>query len=174
MHDYLANQLGALALILNDRVEAAMGGRSSTGVAILCSLRRHGSMTATRLARIIGVSQPTCVRVVDGLAADGLLTRGPKAGRDVALNLTAAGDAEAQRLGRARLAAIMPLFDDMSLGEGVTLGMMIARIMAAATTGVESAQRNCRLCDHEVCAGPACPVGARAAEFSAEDHAAPV
>ena len=165
MHEYLANQLGALALILNDRVEAAMDGRSSTAAAILASLRHQGPMTGTSLARIVGVAQPTCVRVVDGLAAEGLLARGPKSGRDVRLELTPRGAAEAERLGRARLAAIYPLLDDMTLGEGVALGMMAAQLMAAATDGPQAAKRHCRLCDHGLCQGEACPVGARAEEL---------
>jgi len=172
MHEYLANQLGALALILNDRVEQAMDGRSATAAAILASLRHHGPMTGTSLARIIGVAQPTCVRVVDGLAAEGLVARGPKAGRDVRLALTAEGGAEADRLGRARLAAIYPLLDDMTLGEGVTLGMMAAQLMAAATDSPQTARRHCRMCDHGLCHGEACPIGARAQEIEAALNAA--
>ena len=167
MHEYLANQLGALALILNDRVEAAMGGRSATAAAILASLRHYGPMTGTSLARIVGVAQPTCVRVVDGLAAEGLVTRGPKSGRDVQLQLTPQGSTEAERLGRARLAAIYPLLDDMTLGEGVTLGMMAAQLMAAATDSPQSAKRHCRLCEHSLCVGDACPIGVRADELEA-------
>jgi DNA-binding MarR family transcriptional regulator len=165
MHEYLANQLGALALILTDRVEAAMGGRSSTAAAILASLRHQGPMTGTGLARVVGVAQPTCVRVVDGLAAEGLVERGPKSGRDVLLQLTASGAGEAERLGRARLAAIYPLLDDMTLGEGVTLGMMAAQLMAAATDSPRAGKRHCRLCDHGICNGEACPVGARVDEM---------
>jgi DNA-binding MarR family transcriptional regulator len=170
MHEYLANQLGALALILNDRVEAAMDGRSATAAAILASLRHQGPTTGTALARIVGVAQPTCVRVVDGLAAEGLVARAPKAGRDVRLELTPAGAAEAERLGRARLAAIYPLLDDMTLGEGVTLGMMAAQLMAAATDSGLAAKRHCRLCDHGVCQGEACPVGVRADELEAAER----
>ena len=165
MHEYLANTLGALALILNDRVEAAMGGRSATAAAILASLRHHGPMTGTALARIVGVAQPTCVRVVDGLAAEYLVARGPKSGRDVQLMLTDKGSAEAERLGKARLEAIYPLLDDMTLGQGVALGMMAAQLMAAATDSRQAANRNCRLCDHGLCQGEACPVGARADEL---------
>ncbi len=167
MHEYLANQLGTLALILNDRVEAAMGGRSGTAAAILASLRHHGPMTGTSLARILGVAQPTCVRVVDGLAAEGLVARGPKSGRDVSLLLTAPGEAEAERLGRARLAAIYPLLDEMTLGEGVTLGMMAAQLMAAATDSPQAARRHCRLCEHSLCQGEACPIATRSAEIEA-------
>ena len=165
MHEYLANQLGALALILNDRVDAAMGGRSATAAAILASLRHHGPMTGTSLARIVGVAQPTCVRVVDGLATEGLVARGPKAGRDVQLRLTAYGEIEAERLGKARLQAIYPLLDDMSLNQGVALGMFAAQLMAAATDSRLTANRNCRLCDRGICQGAACPVGARADEI---------
>ena len=165
MHEYLANQLGALALILTDRVEKAMDGRSSTAAAILASLRHQGPMTGTGLARVVGVAQPTCVRVVDGLAAEGLVERGPKSGRDVMLQLTPRGAAEAERLGKARLAAIYPLLDDMTLGEGVTLGMMAAQLMAAATDSPQSGKRHCRLCDHGICNGEACPVGARVGEM---------
>ena len=167
MHEYLANLLGALALILNDRVEAALGGRSATAAAILASLRHQGPMTGTSLARILGVAQPTCVRVVDGLAAEGLVARGPKSGRDVNLQLTAAGAQEAERLGRARLAAIYPLLDEMTLGEGVTLGMMAAQLMAAATDSPQAARRHCRLCERSLCQGEACPVATRSAEIDA-------
>jgi DNA-binding MarR family transcriptional regulator len=168
MHEYLANQLGALALILTDRVEKAMDGRSSTAAAILASLRHQGPMTGTGLARIVGVAQPTCVRVVDGLAAEGLVERGPKSGRDVLLQLTPRGAVEAERLGKARLAAIYPLLDDMTLGEGVTLGMMAAQLMAAATDSPQAGKRHCRLCDHELCNGEACPVGTRVDEIQSE------
>jgi len=152
MHEYLANQLGALALILNDRVETAMGGRSATAAAILASLRHQGPMTGTSLARIVGVAQPTCVRVVDGLAAEGLIARAPKSGRDVRLDLTPQGAAEAVRLGQARLA----------------LGMMAAQLMAAATDSRQTANRHCRLCEHSLCRGEACPIGVRADELEPE------
>jgi len=168
MHEYLANQLGALALILNDRVETAMGGRSATAAAILASLRHQGPMTGTSLARIVGVAQPTCVRVVDGLAAEGLIARAPKSGRDVRLDLTPQGAAEAVRLGQARLAAIYPLLDEMTLGEGVALGMMAAQLMAAATDSRQTANRHCRLCEHSLCRGEACPIGVRADELEPE------
>jgi DNA-binding MarR family transcriptional regulator len=157
MHEYLANQLGALALILNDRVEAALAGRSFTAAAILAALKQDGPATGTALARIAGVAQPTCVRVIDGLAAEGLLARGPKAGRDVRLILTSAGEIEAERIRRARLDAIVPLLDDLTLGEGVTLGMMTAQVISAATDSDSAARRHCRLCDKGICQGEACP-----------------
>jgi DNA-binding MarR family transcriptional regulator len=157
MHEYLANQLGALALILNDRVETALAGRSFTAAAILAALKQDGPMTGTALARIAGVAQPTCVRVIDGLAAEGLLTRGPKSGRDVRLVLTPAGAIEAERIRRGRLDAIVPLLDDLTLGEGVTLGMIAAQVISAATDSEIAARRHCRLCDKGVCQGEACP-----------------
>ena len=169
----MANHLGALALIVDDRCGAAFGGLSRSAAACLLTLGHQAPITTSALARRLGISQPTAVRVIDGLVRAGLVARAPRAGRSAPLSLSAAGRARADGLQAARLTAIDGLLAPLDGAERAELARLMAKMLGAATEGRAQAERSCRLCAHDLCSGPACPVGQRATDLEAADAAAP-
>lgn len=173
MHELIANHLGALALAVTDRMDGAVEPRSRSAAAALLTLLYRQPLGGTELARIMGVAQPTGVRVIDGLVREGLVGRGRRTGRHVELTLTAAGKAEAHRLQQARIAALSPLVDSLDEADRNRLGALLAQLLAAATDGRATARRICRLCAHDLCDGAHCPAGSRATAIEREGGAAP-
>ena len=162
MHMITANLLGALALLIDDRSEGAFGGLSRSAAACLLTLGHFAPMTTSALARRLGISQPTAVRVVDGLARADLVERAPRAGRSAPLDLTGAGGALAARVQAERLARIGALLAPLEGDERADLGRLLAKILRSAPSNRAEAQRSCRLCAHELCDGPDCPLGSGA------------
>ena len=75
-----ANLLGALAIAVVDRLHQARAdddGRGLTATAALDHLRLRPGQNIDFLARLLHISHPAAVRLVDRLAADGLLERRP-------------------------------------------------------------------------------------------------
>lgn len=163
----LANKLGALAVLAGDLSRAAGGDLSPTAVAILLTLRHRGAMTASELAVIGGIAQPTAVRVTDGLVAQGLVRRGERVGKTAPIHLTRAGARAARAQQKARLAVLQRLVTALEKEERAELGNLLDKILAGATSSRRFARTTCRLCDHALCRGPACPIGMRATEIEA-------
>lgn len=169
MHSLLANKIGALATAVADRTSDAFGEqRSGSSVAVLQTLLYWGPITGTELAKIIGVSQPTMVRVVGGLIREGLVKRHHKQGRNIALELSRVGRAEAKRLRRCRLTEVAKLVSALNAGQARSLENLVDLLLASATDGRAKARRICRFCAHDVCEGPVCPVGLRATILDGE------
>ena len=163
MHMLTANKLGALGVLIGDLTRDTVGELSPTAAAILLTLHHHGDATATTLAAIAGISQPTAVRVCGGLIERGLVVHGERAGKTVPLHLTEAGDQRALALQSARLAALDRLLAPLKDAERDQLARLLDGMLAGATASRRFARTTCRLCDHALCDGPACPVGTRAA-----------
>ena len=74
-------------------------GLSPTQTAALATLERHGSLTPSELATIERITRPTATRVLNALAAAGLLTReqDPQDRRVARVTLTRAGAAMLKR-----------------------------------------------------------------------------
>jgi DNA-binding MarR family transcriptional regulator len=153
-----ANKLAALGLLVHDTMAAALGAFSPSAAALLLTLHNHGSMTATAIAPILGVAQPTAVRVAGGLIRQGLVVAS-RDGRTAPLDLTRAGRRQAEALQRARLGAIEPLLVGLSPRKRARLGRLVDRVLAGATRSEAFARTTCRLCDHRLCDGPRCPIG---------------
>ena len=161
----LASKLGALGVLLSDVGERAAVDLSLSAAALLLTLRFHPGATATELAGIAGIAQPTAVRVLEGLGRRGLIARQRRSGRTAPLALTSAGKTRAQLLLTARLRAIGRLLSDLSQEERASLERMLDKVLTAATTSRAFARTTCRLCDHGGCRGPRCPIGTRATEL---------
>src|SRR5260370_9282842 len=91
MHMLGENKLGALGLLLSDSLENIGGDLSLSAAALLLSLFYNPGSTATELAKIVGVSQPTAARVLDGLVERWLIKAEDRSGRSPLLGVTAAG-----------------------------------------------------------------------------------
>jgi len=161
----IANKLGALGLVLTDAMGEVLGEFSPSAAAMLLTLRYHGDMTATELAGIAGISQPTAARVTDGLVRRGLIQRQDRAGRTAPLRLTRTGTRQAEAVQRARLKAMEHLLANLSAGERSAFECTLDKLLAAATVSRAFARTACRLCDHGSCDGRLCPIGSRASEF---------
>ena len=165
MHMLFASKLGALGVLLSDVGERVAGDLSASAAALLLTLRFRSALTATELADIVGIAQPTAVRVLDGLVRRGLVLRQQRSGRQAPLRLTTLGRKRAQQFLSARLRALGNLLSALSDDERAELEGLIDKLLSAATTSRAVARTTCRLCDHGICDGPKCPIGSRATEL---------
>jgi hypothetical protein len=108
------------------------------------------------------------VRVAGGLIRERLVKRRHKQGRNIALELSRAGRAEAKRLRRCRLTEVAKLVSALNAGQARSLENLVDLLLASATDGRAKARRICRFCAHDVCEGPVCPVGLRATILDGE------
>ncbi|SFW68733.1 MarR family winged helix-turn-helix transcriptional regulator [Amycolatopsis australiensis] len=163
MHESrLANLLGATVLTLSDRMTAAAAeaaGASLSGTAALVVLSEFPGLGGTELGHRIGLSQPACARMLDQLAARGLVERQARQGRAVAVVLTKDGRAAAKRALAARqevLAGALRAVPDRAALEPV-LEQLLRRLHAEVRDG----DLMCRLCDRPGCVAQrrSCPVG---------------
>ena len=160
-----ANLLGALALTLADRVDAAV--RDGTGVAgsdaaALVTLRNYAEGRPLELLRkALALSHPGVVRLADRLESRGLVERrrSDSDGRSVALHLTEAGRTAADEALTARGAAIAAALDVLDAKERRALESMLERMLCAETTDSVASLVICRMCDPDICGHPDhCPV----------------
>ena len=150
-----ANILGAFSIAVADRV------RAPSAAAALLSLHTWlAGASIDGLARVLALSHSGAVRLVDRLAAEGMIERRASAdGRTVALHLTAAGHAEAERLQGLRLAAVADVLAPLSDAELALFTGMLERLLAPFVPDHAAAGRLCRMCDPDACGHPeTCPV----------------
>jgi len=163
MLDQTANLLGALALAVVDRIEAVArdvldhAGETPAAVVVI----GYGpGMSNDKLRRILGLSHPGSVRLVDRLAAGGLVERRPgPTRREVALHLTERGEATRAELLRGRLAAIRSLLEPLAPAEHEVLAALLHKTLTAMETSEMDRYTLCRLCDDRVCLD--CPLPTR-------------
>ena len=162
MSDRTANLLGVLGLAVADRIEAAAreivnhAGETPAAVVVL---GYASGMTNDKLRRILRLSHPGSVRLIDRLVADGLAER--REGRDkreTALHLTKRGVAAREKLLAGRLAAIRVLLSPLSKDENAQLAALIHKALHGQRTDDMDRYNLCRLCDDRVCTD--CPIPA--------------
>src|SRR5215472_10722143 len=140
----LASKLGALGVLLSDLGERAGEDLSPSAAALLLTLRFRPGVTATELARIAGIAQPTAVRVLEGLSRRGLIARRTRSGRSAPLALTDAGKQRARRLLSERLRVIGTLLAALSAKERAGFEQVLDKLLAEATTSRAFARTTCR------------------------------
>ena len=165
MHMLCANKLGAFGVLLSDSLENMSVDLSPSAVALLLTLFYRPDNTATDLARVAGVSQPTAVRVLDGLVRRGLIERKGRSGRTTLLRVTPSGRKRARSLQAARLTVMVDVLSVLPRREQAAFERLVDKLLRGATNSRASARSTCRLCDHTLCDGPLCPVGTRAGEI---------
>jgi DNA-binding MarR family transcriptional regulator len=173
-----ANLLGAVVLTVGERLEqatreaAAHGGSAPAALVALASFLDGSSIDTIR--RPLGLSHSAAVRLVDRLAAAGLVAR--EAGEDarsVAVFLTPAGRRAAEHVQRSRMAALSAVLDSLTADQREQLTALHERLLDGLTSGRADARRICRMCDSHACGHHEgrCPV-TRAAD-RAEARVAP-
>jgi DNA-binding MarR family transcriptional regulator len=162
MVDRTANLLGVLGLAVFGRIEnTARDILHHTGEApaAIVVIGYGLGPSNDQLRRILGLSHPGAVRLVDRLVADGLVERREGADkRAIALHLTKRGKNLREKLLRGRLAAIRPLLEPLTDAEQEALGALMHKILASMETTDLERCTLCRLCDDRVCSD--CPIPA--------------
>ena len=162
MTDRTANLLGALGLAVSDRIsETARKTLNHAGEtpAALVVIGYGLGPSNDMLRRILGLSHPGTVRLVDRLVADGLVERkkGPDK-RTIALFLTKDGQARREELLAKRLAAMTPFLSTLDKAEQKTFDRLLHKVLAGLETTDMERCTLCRLCDNRVCQN--CPIPA--------------
>jgi MarR family transcriptional regulator, negative regulator of the multidrug operon emrRAB len=162
MIDRTANLLGVVGLAVADRIAATARdilSHSGETPAALVVIGYGSGPSNDQLRRVLGLSHPGAVRLVDRLVADGLVERRP--GRDrraISLHLTATGQSLREDLLSGRLAAIRPLLEPLSGSEQDALAALLHKMLAAMDADDMQRRTLCRLCDDRVCTD--CPIPA--------------
>jgi DNA-binding MarR family transcriptional regulator len=164
--DQTANLLGALSLMIADRMADAMaeaGGRPESGAAALSALLHFlDRPTVDLLRQVLGLTSSGTVRLVDRMAESGYVQRGPGAdGRSTSVALTSSGRAAAEQVAAARAGVLLGALDGLSPTERETLRELTSKMLAGLIRGPGAVRWMCRLCDTGVCRGTegGCPVG---------------
>lgn len=170
MHDDLtANKLGALWSVLDAAMLQSFAESSPSTAAAILTLHFHAPQTGTGLSQILGLSQPATVRLVEKLAAAGLVARaGKKQGKEIPLVLTAVGKRRAKALLAARAEALGELLSPLPKAKQKQLAGLLDEILHHTVDSRREARFLCRFCDHGICDGPVCPIGCRAREIESE------
>ena len=152
-----ANLLGAAALAITDELARALPPERDAAALVL--IRQIPGDGIDALARRLDLTHSGAVRLVDRLAGDGLVTRGPAADRRrVTLSLTAAGEARTDEILGERATMLEGLVGRLPAAERAALARTLETLLTALTDDAEHGERICRLCDLEVCPLEACPV----------------
>jgi MarR family transcriptional repressor of emrRAB len=149
-----ANLLGALGLRVADRMHNAVTAETSESAATALSAIYNflDAPRIDRLAQVLGLSSSGTVRLVDGLAAKGLVVRrrGPDA-RESVVALTSAGRRTAQRVIRARAATLADALAPLSRSERAAFEALAEKILIGLVRGPRGRGWMCRLCDTAAC-----------------------
>jgi MarR family transcriptional repressor of emrRAB len=158
--DRTANLLGALALVVTDRIieqiDDASGQSESAATALAAMHSFLDRPTIDQLRRVLGLTSSGAVRLVDRLEAAGLVARG--AGDDARatlLSLTPAGRRAAQRIVAARATVLVDALSVLSRSERQELEDLLSRVIVRFVRGPDErpavAAWMCRLCDTSAC-----------------------
>ena len=156
------NVIGAFALALSDDFRGAMqelAEGNDSACAALIVIGQESGLSVDRLSKILGLSQPGTVRLVDRLAADHLVER--KAGADrrsVALRLTEAGKRQVKSLLIGRRHALAEALRQLDPGERQVLAAIADKVLRGLGHSEVECDRRCRLCDADTCPDESCPM----------------
>jgi MarR family transcriptional regulator, negative regulator of the multidrug operon emrRAB len=165
-HQHAANVLGALSLVIADRMNTAVGAVATLGPSAPAALVAMNEFldggSVTQLSSVLGLTHSGTVRLVDRLAADGLVERvGTQDGRAVSVVLTPQGRRTAAQIIRAREESLASALSALSPNEIDTLAATLDTMLTAVThirveerslrTKDRSQPWLCRLCDFAAC-----------------------
>lgn len=163
MSERVANLLAAAGQLVSDAVTARLEDaltHTASAPAALVTIAHHPGLSVELLSAAVGITNSGGVRLIDRLAADGLVRREKLSARSLRLHLTSRGARAVQRIDAARIAAAADLLAPLSAAQCRQLEAMLDSILAARTHGEDDLRRICRLCSFEACesGGRICPV----------------
>jgi MarR family transcriptional regulator, negative regulator of the multidrug operon emrRAB len=151
-----ANLLGALSLVVADRLDAATrvaaahGGSAPAALAALDTFLDGSSIETMR--KPLGLTHSAAVRLVDRLAVAGLVQRGAgEDGRSIRVFLTPAGRRVASQVHQSRMQVLADVLAPLGAAEREQLTQVHEKLLAGLTSGRADARRMCRLCDAGAC-----------------------
>ena len=157
-----ANLLGVLALMMTDAVGKELGELTDiceSDWAALIVIQQNPGITVDRLARIVRLSQPGAVRMINRLVEEGRVARQTGLDRRARL-LTLTGEGErmvrAMLLGREKV--LREPLDALSTEERQTLARLMEKMLHSLAVDEATADTACRLCDEGACPQERCPV----------------
>lgn len=157
----LANLLGALAIGISDRIRLSAAEQTSLGgeaAAALIVIGHMDGLSVDRLGRILKLSHPGTVRVVDKLVAAGFAERKSALNdrRTLALRLTPLGETERTTMLNGRRAIISVVLSHIAPADYPVLEQLVEKMLVSLPCDTTSAMSVCRFCDHHACS--ACPM----------------
>jgi len=157
----IENVLGAFLLALSDSMFRDMENHApepGPAISALALLGDAPGMSIEKLRRILGLSHPGAVRLVDRLAAEGLVRRQPSKNdrRAVEVHLTEVGRKSSAAILCARQSRMAAALQHLEPFERVAFGELTEKMLVQFIKGIEDACSICRLCDHKSCTD--CPV----------------
>jgi MarR family transcriptional repressor of emrRAB len=156
------NVIGAFALALADDFKGAMeelAEGNESACAALIVIGQESGLSVDRLSKILGLSQPGTVRLVDRLAAARLVERKTGADRrSVALRLTEAGKRRVRSLLVGRQHALIQALRGLDDWERSTLTAIAGKVLRGLEHSAVECDRRCRLCDDNACPDESCPM----------------
>jgi MarR family transcriptional regulator, negative regulator of the multidrug operon emrRAB len=162
VRDRTANLLGAFGLAVADRIaggaRAILQHAGETAAALVVIGYGLGPSNE-QLRRVLRLSHPGSVRLVDRLVGDGLVER--RQGRDkraIALHLTHNGIEMREKLLTGRLAALRPMLEPLTDQEQAMLGTLLEKMLPALGQTDWDRRTICRFCDDSLCTD--CPIPA--------------
>jgi len=157
-----ANLLGALALVMTDAMSKeleALTDICDSDWAALIVIEQNPGITVDRLARIVRLSQPGAVRMINRLVEEGRVERHQGADRRARpLALTAEGQrmVRAMLLGREKV--LREPLDVLTSEERATFTRLMEKMLQSLATDEAAADTACRLCDDNACPQESCPL----------------
>jgi MarR family transcriptional repressor of emrRAB len=163
--DQAGNRIGALALVVTDRVMDATGGAAGLSVsdATALSALHHflDHPTVDLLRQVLGLTSSGTVRLVDRLVGAGYVRRaGGDDGRSTRVSLTPSGRRAAARVSNARADVLGDALSVLSPAERRQLDALTARLLVGLMREPGATRWMCRLCDTHACGRDVddCPV----------------
>jgi MarR family transcriptional repressor of emrRAB len=150
-HAYEANLVGALGVVIGDRLARA-GAAGSSAEALVAISGEGAGMTIDALARRVGLSHSGAVRLVDRLVRDGKVQRSRGFDqRTAALALTPEGYRTVRRILARRELELESLLAILSDEERRGFVECAQRVLTRLSETDAESERICRLCDHDTC-----------------------
>jgi MarR family transcriptional regulator, negative regulator of the multidrug operon emrRAB len=162
MDNRSANLIAATVVALADELDATTRRASvhgPSGASALVTIFANPGERIEELSRVLGITSSGTVRLVDRLAADGLVDRRPGSdGRSVSLWLTERGSSAAEGLLAERRQAVLRALEPLTEARRRELVTFAESTLARLAVDRTRADRICRLCDYEACRQGDCPV----------------
>jgi DNA-binding MarR family transcriptional regulator len=160
---HTANILGALSLLVQDRVEGAWRSAldlSPMAAAALVTIDVYPGSSIERVAGCIGLTHSATVRVIDKLAERGLVEkdRARQDARAQSLKLSKAGKRTLQQLHTTRNQVTDDLLTGLDPVQRAALESAIRSILHRCVEPGREADVTCRVCDDRRCTPDICPI----------------
>ena len=164
-HDssHTANILGALAMLIQDRVEGAFQSAldlSPMAAAALVMIDVYPGSSIEQVAGRIGLTHSATVRVVDKLVERGLVEkdRARQDARAQSLKLSKAGKRMLEQLHQTRNQVTDDLLTELAPAQRNALEDAISTILHRCVAPGREADVTCRVCDDRRCSPDICPI----------------